>query len=450
MDDLLHDVTQRSINYLNTIDDRNVAPTAEAVSALDELDMPLPKSATNPADVIRILDEVGSPATMVNAGGRFFGFVNGGALPASVAANWLAGAWDQNAGLATSSPVGQRLEEIALKWVLDVLGFPAECGVGFVTGATMANFTGLAAARHTILKRHGWDVEAHGLYGAPEIKVVVSDEVHVSLLKGLMLLGLGRERVTRVPTDGQGRMRVDALPPLDDHTILCIQAGNVNTGAFDPASEIIPVAHEAGAWVHVDGAFGLWAAAAPNRAHLMAGFAQADSWATDGHKWLNVPYDSGLAIVRDPRAMRETFTSRAAYLLMDDSNREPNEFVPDMSRRARGVEVWAAMLSLGKDGLAEMIEGCCRHATRFAEGLRDAGFEVLNEVVINQVMVSFGEPEHTTRIVSEIQKEGTLWVGTTQWQGRTAMRISVSSWKTSDADVEKSLEAIIRVASGRG
>jgi glutamate/tyrosine decarboxylase-like PLP-dependent enzyme len=450
MDDLLHDVTQRSINYLNTIDDRSVAPTAEAVSALDELDMPLPKSATNPADVIRILDEVGSPATMVNAGGRFFGFVNGGALPASVAANWLAGAWDQNAGLATSSPVGQRLEEIALKWVLDVLGFPAECGVGFVTGATMANFTGLAAARHTILKRHGWDVEAHGLYGAPEIKVVVSDEVHVSLLKGLMLLGLGRERVTRVPTDGQGRMRVDALPPLDDHTILCIQAGNVNTGAFDPASEIIPVAHEAGAWVHVDGAFGLWAAAAPNRAHLMAGFAQADSWATDGHKWLNVPYDSGLAIVRDPRAMRETFTSRAAYLLMDDSNREPNEFVPDMSRRARGVEVWAAMLSLGKDGLAEMIEGCCRHATRFAEGLRDAGFEVLNEVVINQVMVSFGEPEHTTRIVSEIQKEGTLWVGTTQWQGRTAMRISVSSWKTSDADVEKSLEAIIRVASGRG
>ena len=228
-------------------------------------------------------------------GGRFFGFVNGGALPASVAANWLAGAWDQNAGLAASSPVSNRLEEIAQKWVLDALGFSPDCGIGFATGATMANFTGLAAARHTLLKKQGWDAEAQGLFGAPELRVVVGDEVHVSLLKALAMLGLGRERVTRVPADGQGRMRADSLPEMDDNTILCIQAGNVNSGAFDPASEIVPKAHESGAWVHVDGAFGLWAAAAPNRAHLMAGYAEADSWATDAHKWLNVPYDCGLA-----------------------------------------------------------------------------------------------------------------------------------------------------------
>ena len=347
MDDLLQDVTQRSINYLNGVDARSVAPSAEAVAALDELDIPLPQAATPPADVIRILDEVGSPATMVNAGGRFFGFVNGGALPASVAANWLAGAWDQNAGLTMSSPVGNRLEEISLKWVLDVLGLPSECGMGFVTGATMANFTGLAAARHTLLQRQGWDVEAQGLFGAPEIKVVVGNEVHVSVLKALAMLGFGRERVTRVAADGQGRMRVDALPPLDENTVLIIQAGNVNTGAFDPADQIIPIAHEAGAWVHVDGAFGLWAAAAPTRAHLMQGFDLADSWATDAHKWLNVPYDCGLAIVRDPRMVREAYTSRAAYLLMDDVTREPNEFVPDMSRRARGIEVWAAIALIG-------------------------------------------------------------------------------------------------------
>ena len=394
-----------------------------------------------------MLDDFGSPATVAIPGRRYFGFVTGGSLPATLAANWLAGAWDQNAGMAICSPIAAKLEEVSAAWLVDLLGLPAGTQVGFVTGATMANFTALAAARHSVLSQVGWDVEEDGLFGAPPITVIVGDEVHVSVLKALSMLGLGRKRIVRVPADSQGRMRADALPDINGPAIVCLQAGNVNTGAFDPAKQICAVAHDSGAWVHVDAAFGLWAAAAPSRAHLMDGVNEADSWATDGHKWLNVPYDSGLAFVRNGAAMKAAMSATYAAYLVETAQREPCHFTPELSRRARGIEVWAALKSLGRAGLAEMIEGTCNHARQFAGGLRAAGCKIANEVVLNQVLVSFGDDEITRRVIAAIQAEGTCWCGSTVWQGRTYMRISVSSWATTAEDVEVSLEAMIRVAS---
>ena len=331
-------------------------------------------------------------------------------------------------------------------WLIDLLGLPKGCGAGFVTGATMANFTCLAAARHAVLQRAGWDVEADGLFGAPPITVVIGAEAHVSLRKALALLGLGRDRVLTVPADGQGRMRADAVPKLSSPVIVCTQAGNVNTGAFDPVGEISELTHQAGAWVHVDSAFGIWAACAPSRAHLTGGFAAADSWATDAHKWLNVPYDSGIALVRDPSALSGAMSIQAAAYLLTGQAREPAYCTPEASRRARGVEIWAALRSLGQSGLAEMIERTCRYAGRFAEGLKAAGYAILNDVIINQVLVSFGSAEKTNCVIRGVQEDGTCWCGGTVWQGHTAMRISVSSWATTEDDVERSLAAILRVA----
>ena len=344
------------------------------------------------------------------------------------------------------SPAASRLEEIASDWLRDLFGLPPQSGCGFVTGATMANFAGLTAARHAILARAGWNVEEHGLFGAPEIKVIVGAEVHISLLKALSLVGFGKARVTPVPADDQGRMRADCLPAFDDRTVICIQAGNVNSGAFDPAAEICARAHEKRAWVHVDGAFGLWAAAAPARRHLAVGVAEADSIATDCHKWLNVPYDCGLTFVRDAAHLRNAMTFSAAYL-QTTGGREPSHFTPESSRRARGVEVWAALRSLGRKGLAEMIERNCRQAVCFAEGLRSAGFRILNDVVLNQVLVSFGTDLQTQRVIDEVQKDGTCWCGGTQWHGESAMRISVSSWATTEADVDVSLQAMLNAAA---
>jgi glutamate/tyrosine decarboxylase-like PLP-dependent enzyme len=382
---------------------------------------------------------------MAMAGPRFFGFVIGGSLPVTVAANWLAGAWDQNTGFYTSTPATSRLEQGALNWLLDLFKLPSNCGGAFVTGATMANFSALAAARHALLQREGWSVEADGLFGAPPITDVVGAEAHPTLFKSLGLLGLGRNRVVKVPVDSQGRMRTDAIPSLSGPTIVCVQAGNVNTGAFDPFPEICARAHDANAWVHVDAAFGLWATTAASTAHLANGLADADSWATDFHKWLNVPYDSGIALVRDADALRGAMAITADYLPTSEF-RNPSDFTPELSRRARGVEVWAALRSLGRQGVAELIERNCRQARRFAEGLEAAGFRILNDVVLNQVLVAFGNAETTNRVVSEIQREGTCWCGGTIWQGQTAMRVSVSSWATTDADVERSLEAMIRIA----
>jgi len=445
MKELLTNVAQRAATYIAAVPERRVAPTTEDVDRLRALGGPLPQAPTAEAEVIRLLDEIGSPATVTSTGSRYFGFVTGGVLPAALAANWLAGAWDQNAVFTVMSPVAAALEEIVLGWLREIFALPASCGAGFVTGATMANFSCLAAARSDLLRRAGWNVEEQGLFGAPELKVIVGAEVHVSALKALSLLGLGRSRVTVVPADNQGRMRADSLPQLDDRTIVCIQAANVNTGGFDPAAEICSRARHSRAWVHVDGAFGMWAAAAPQRAHLFRPFVDADSWATDCHKWLNVPYDCGLAFVREAADLRNVMAMSAGYLQASDA-RQPAHYTPDASRRARGIEVWAALKSLGLSGLAEMVERHCRLAERFAKGLVQAGCEVLNDVVLNQVLVSFGDGERNREIIAAIQKDGTCWCGGTEWQGKPAMRISISCWATREEDIDRSLAAIVRIA----
>ena len=445
---LLADASTRALRYLDGLGQRSVAPTASAIDGLKALDEKLPDGPSDPAETLRLLDDVGSPATTAMAGPRFFGFVIGGSLPVTLAANWLAGAWDQNTGLYRPTPSTSFVEQVALRWLLELLGLPADCAGAFVTGATVANLCCLAAARNSVLREVGWDVEGRGLFGAPSITVIVGDEIHPSVTKSIGVLGMGRNRVVRVPVDGQGRLRVDLLPPISGPTIVCTQAGNVNTGAFDPIGAICTHAHAAGAWVHVDGAFGLWAAAAPTLRGLAAGLEEADSWATDAHKWLNVPYDCGLAFVREQSALKAAMSISAEYLPTQSEFRNPSDFTPELSRRARGVEVWAALRSLGKEGVAEIIERNCAQARRFAERLSAAGFEILNQVVLNQVLVSFGDPGKTARTIQAIQDEGTCWCGITVWQGRTAMRISVSSWATTDADVERSIEAIVRSAAG--
>jgi len=447
---LYENAAQRAIRYLENLDKRPVAPSASAVTRLQELEGPLPATGMAPEQILEQLDEYISPATMAMAGPRFFGFVIGGALPVTVAANWLATAWDQNSGLYLSTPGVSRLEEIALRWMIDLFGFPRETGAGFVTGATMANCSALAAARNRLFHNAGWNVEADGLIGAPPVTVVVGEEVHPTLLKSLGLLGLGRNRVVRVPVDGQGRMRADRFPRVDDRTIVCLQAGNVNTGAFDPLRELTQRAHDSGAWVHIDGAFGLWAKASPKLAHLADGIELADSWATDAHKWLNVPYDSGLAFSRDAAALRAAMSVSAEYLPKDTTYRDQSDYTPELSRRARGVEVWAALNHLGRTGLAELFERNCRGAQLFATRLGAAGFKVLNDVVLNQVLVSFGSPQMTQRVIAGIQQDGTCWCGGTVWQKQSAMRISICSWATTDEDVEKSAAAMIRVARAAG
>jgi glutamate/tyrosine decarboxylase-like PLP-dependent enzyme len=446
MSKLFDDAAKRASRYLESLNARSVAPGVDALAALARFEQAFPEHASTAETVLAELDEIGSPATMASAGGRFFGFVIGGALPVTVAANWLATAWDQNAGLVVSAPTNAVLEKVALRWVKEILDLPLQSAGGFVTSATAANFTAFAAARHALLARAGWDVEADGLFAAPPLTVVVCDQVHASVQKALSLVGFGRDRVVRVPVDAQGRMRLDAFPKVDDRTIVCVQAGNVNSGAFDPIEEICERAHRHGAWVHVDGAFGMWAAAAPARAHLVRGVGDADSWATDAHKWLNVPYDSGLVLTRDADALRSAMSIGGAYLAQDE-DRVPYQYTPDFSRRARGIEVWAALRQLGRSGLADLIERTCRYAGRFAEGLQAAGYRVFNDVVLNQVLVSFGTLERTREVIARVQRDGTCWCGGTVWQGEAAMRISVSSWATTADDVERSLAAILRLAS---
>jgi glutamate/tyrosine decarboxylase-like PLP-dependent enzyme len=442
---LLRDAAQRGAAYLASIRERRVAPDPDAIRALDILKQPLPDGPMDASAVLALLDEVGAPATVANAGGRYFGFVNGGSLPAALAANVLAAAWDQNAALRVMSPLAATLEDIALAWLRHLLHLPVGAAGALVTGATMANLTCLAAARHSLLARVGWDVESQGLFGAPPITVAVGEECHASLRKALALLGFGRDRVIPVPADSQGRLRSDALPDFPEPALVCLQAGNVNTGAFDPAKEVCAAAHARGCWVHVDGAFGLWAECSPARRHLTEGFADADSWATDAHKWLNVPYDCGLAFVRDSAALYRAMNMQAAYLA-PGSEREPMQWTPEASRRARGIEVWAALKSLGRSGIADLIDRTCRHAARFAQGLQSAGYEILNEVVLNQVLVRFGDDGRTQAVIDAIQQDGVCWCGGTLWHGKRAMRISVSSWVTDEHDVEESLGAMLRIA----
>jgi len=443
--ELLNLAAEKAIHYVENAGLRRVSPSSSDLAALAGFHEPFPAKPSNPADVLNQLSATGSSATVTNTGGRYFGFVNGGMVPAALAASWLASAWNQNASLRVMSPIAVELEDVVLQWICEALGLPPNCHGGLVSGATTANFTALLSARHALLKKAGWDVNEDGMFGAPSIEVVVGAEVHASVVKALSMAGFGKKRLTIVDADGQGRMRADRLPKLSERTIVCIQAGNVNTGAFDPADEICAKAKQQGAWVHVDGAFGLWARISPKYAHLTRGFENADSWATDAHKWPNAGYDCGVVLLKNGDALRTVFGINAAYL-EPGARREPMHHTPESSRRARGVELWATLKSLGGTGLRELVERTCAHAQRFAKGLQGAGFEVLNDVVINQVLVSFGSPEVTREVIRRIQEDGTCWCGGSVWQGKTAMRISVSSWATTEADVDRSLEAIARLA----
>jgi glutamate/tyrosine decarboxylase-like PLP-dependent enzyme len=443
---VLDDAAARARRYLDAIGERAVAPTPEAIEALQRLNESLPARGSAAQDVLALLDEVVSPATMAMAGPRFFGFVIGGSLPVTVASNWLTTAWDQNAALHGPTPGVAAVEHVALRWMLELLDLPRQSAGAFVTGATLANFTALAAARHRVLANCGWDVEEQGLANAPAVTVIAGEEAHPTLFKSLSLLGFGRATVRRIPVDSQGRLRADLLPPVAGPTIVCTQAGNLNTGAFDPIGAICAQLQGSGAWVHVDGAFGLWARASQQLASQVVGIEQADSWATDAHKWLNVPYDSGLAFVRDAAALRAAMSITAAYLPADSGLRSPSDYTPELSRRARGVDIWAALRNLGREGVAEMIDRDCRHARRMAQRLAAAGYTILNDVQLNQVLVSFGTPAETQQVISRVQRDGTCWCGLTQWQGQVAMRISICSWATTDADVERSLDAMLRCA----
>ena len=441
---LLRDACERAVAYLDGVASRPVAPSEEAVAGLLELGFPLPRQGLGATHVLHVLDEVGSPATVASNGPRYFGFVTGAAFPAAQAASWLSTAWDQNAALTVMSPVAARLGEVAVGWIADLLGLPSGIPGGFVTGATMANATCLAAARDAVLTRHGWDAGRDGLVGAPPVTVVVGAEVHATVRKALGIIGLGRDRAVVLPADVQGRIIARDLPALDGPAIVCLQAGNVNTGASDPFAPLIEWAHDHGAWVHVDGAFGLWAAASPATASQVAGVAGAESWATDCHKWLNTTYDCGLALVFDPETLRLAMEASASYL--PGTGAESMHLTPQSSQRARGVEVWATLASIGRDGVGDLVERCCRLARRFADGTRAAGFAVLNDVVLNQVLVSFGDAARTDAVIAAVQADGTCWCGPTTWHGQRAMRVSVSSWCTTDDDIDRSVAAITACA----
>lgn len=441
---LLEDTARRAIAYLTGVDHRPVPPKIDV--DLAQLGGPFPDEPTDPAAVIKLMDELVAPATMAMAGPRFFGWVIGGAQPVAVAADWLTTTWDQNSLFAEVTPGTVALESAALRWVIEAVGLPVGTWGAFVTGTTVANMAALAAGCTSVLAAVGWDAVGDGLVGAPPVTVVVGEEAHPSVLKALGVIGLGRNRVTTVPVDGQGRMRAAALPRIKPPAIVCVQAGNVNTGAFDPMAEIIPAAQEMGAWTHVDGAFGFWAAASPSHAHLVEGQELADSWATDAHKYLNVPYDAGIVLVRSPTSLERVMSVNATYLPNGVIGRDPLLYTPELSRRARGIPTWAVLKTLGRSGLAEMIEKTVRLAQRFATQLEVAGFEILNDVVLNQVLVSFGESETTHQVVAAVQRDGTLFAGPTVWQGKTAMRISVSSWRTTEHDVDRSVEAMVQAA----
>ena len=442
---LLSEASGLAQSYLDGIHERFVGVSDEARIGMRRLGGELTEAGEDPHDVLRLLHEAGSPATTASMGGRYFGGVVGGSLPVAVAANWLAGAWDQNACLFEISPVSAYLEDIVLPWIAQLFGLPPSSGGALTTGTQMADLTALAAARHALLARCGWDVERDGLFGAPPISVVVGEEVHATMFKALSLLGFGRDRVITVPTDGQGRMQASAIPTLRGPAIICAQAGNVNTGACDRLTDICDAAQENGAWVHVDGAFGLWAAVSPRHRPLVEGLDRAHSWATDAHKWLNTPHDCGIAFVRDRAALARAMSISGTYY-PDTAERDPMRWGPESSRRARGVELWAALRTLGTAGLAEQIDRTCRHATRFAQGLRAAGYAVLNDVQLNQVLVSFGSDAVTDQVIAKVQSLGVCWCGGTVWKGRKAMRISVSSWATTEDDVDRSLTSIVSAA----
>jgi glutamate/tyrosine decarboxylase-like PLP-dependent enzyme len=450
--DLLRLTADYAAEFHRTLDERPVRAEASFEELRDALGGPLPAEGSEDAQVIAELIAGAEPGVVGTQTGRYFGFVIGSALPASLAADWLATAWDQNGFSVVTSPAAAAVEDVAAGWLGELLGLPEGVSSGFVTGAQGANTTALAAARQHVLAAAGWDVARDGLNEAPRVRVLAGAERHVTIDRSLRLLGLGTSSLEVVRADDQGRMRADALREALEAetgpTIVCAQAGNVNTGAFDPLAEIAEACERIGAWLHIDGAFGLWAAASPRYRHLVAGSERADSWATDAHKWLNVPYDSGFVFCRRPDAQAEAMAVAASYL-QRAGGRSPSDWVPESSRRARGFAVWAALRALGRSGVADLIDRCCEHARSFAELLgAEADVEILNEVVLNQVLVRFGDDDETTReIIRRVQEDGTCWLGATDWQGRAAMRISVSSFRTTAADVERSAAAILEAAA---
>ena len=452
LDESLLDFAHRhAVDFLSALPERHVGSRASREELLAALGVPLSDEGEVPGAVLDSLAGQAERGAVAMAGPRYFGFVIGGAMPVTVAADWMTSAWDQNCGIFVTSPIVSVAEEVASGWILELLGLPATGSVGFVTGCQMANFTCLAAARNAVLRSAGWNVEESGLVGAPRVNIVVSAEAHVTIHTSLRMLGFGTQSMIEVATDEQGRMLADELARVVENlsgpTIICAQAGNVNTGAVDPLRRMAEIAREREAWLHVDGAFGLWAAASADRKHLVDGAERADSWATDAHKWLNVPFDSGLAITRHPSAHRAAMSVKAEYIEHTaGAERDPFEYTPEFSRRARGIPLYAALRTLGRRGVEEMIDRGCARAHQFAELLsRDPRVKVLNDVVLNQVLVRFDDSDAATReVITRVQRDGTCWLGGTTWHGIVAMRISVSHWATSEEDVERSVAAILR------
>lgn len=433
---------QRSFDYLSSVGQRNVYPTQAALDGLRGFDEALPEHGCDSSQTLAMLDTLGSPATVVTNGPRYFGFVVGAALPAAAAAERLMLAWDQGAAMAMTSPACASIEEVARRWLLEILDLPSESGIGFGTSATACGLTCLTVARSQLLLRAGWDLHEQGVHGAPLIRVVVSETVHVTILKALRILGFGQQQIIKAPVDQHGRIDPERLPALDAMTILCLQAGEVNTGEFDPFSALIPRARQAGAWVHVDGAFGLWARASALKQAHTAGVEEADSWTVDGHKWLNTPYDCAMSICRDADALAQAMNSDAAYA--SGSKNAQKNLTLEFSRRARGVPVWAALRSLGKSGVAAMVERHCAMARELATLLKGAGLNVLNRVVLNQVVVQGRTDHETTAIRLAVEKSGEAWFGPTVWKGSAAFRISISSWRTEKADIDRLFLAIVK------
>ncbi|MFN2490452.1 MAG: aspartate aminotransferase family protein [Actinomycetota bacterium] len=455
---LFEEVARYAAGFIERLPDRPVRSSASPNELRRAFDAPLPEVGLEPQTIIQELTTAAEPGLVATPGGRFFGFVIGGAMPVTVAADWLAATWDQNAGLYVASPAASVVEDVVGRWLVELLGLPQRSSFGFVTGGQMANFTGLAAARHHVLEQEGWNVQDKGLRGAPIVRVLASETRHDTIDRSLRYLGLGTDSIRPLAADDEGRMSLvalrDALANGQGPTIVCAQAGNVNSGAFDRFDDVCALAHEYNAWVHVDGAFGLWAAVSATRRHLVAGVEGADSWATDAHKWLNVPYDSGIAFCAHPESHHAAMSVQASYLIhAEGAERDQMDWNPEFSRRARGFAVYAAIRYLGRKGISHMIDRCCDHARRFAEVLGAAeDVEVLNDVLLNQVLVRFlakdGDHDTKTRaVVREVQADGTCWMSGTAWRDMAAMRISVSNWSTTEEDVERSTEAILRVAS---
>ena len=448
--ELLRRTAELAADYVASLEDRPVYPHVEPDELRAALGGPLPDEPLEAEQVVEELAAAAEPGLVAMGSGRYFGFVIGGALPAALAADWLTSAWDQNAGLYVGGPSASVVEQVTGEWLVDLLGLPPDCSIGYVTGAQMANVTGLAAARWHVLDAVGWDVGAKGLTGAPPVQVLAGEKRHVTVDRALRLLGLGAPTV--VAADSEGRVVPEALHEAlgDGPTIVCAQAGEVNTGAFDPLPEIADLAEEAGAWLHVDGAFGIWAAVSPRFRHLVAGIERADSWTTDAHKWLNVPYDSGIVLCRHPESHRAAMTIAASYLIQDEGARQVRDqvdWVPEFSRRARGFAVYAALRSLGRRGLAELVERCCDGAARFAEAIAELdGVELLNEVVLNQVLFCFDSDERTDEVLRLVQEDARVWMSGTTWDGRKAIRISVSNWQTDDAEIDLAVSAFAQVA----